>query len=113
MSGELVTLQKDGKIIRVEEEHKAVFHPETNSASLDIMETIKEKVLILTFNNGISIENIIIRNLADMRGNLTKEQLVYQKVAEGKGHLVVLSNGEKRIIRVSNIISVDTKWLTI
>lgn len=113
MSVEIASLSQNNKFIRVEEEHKAIFHPETNSASLEIVKATKEKVLVLTFNNGTSIEEIIIRNLADMRGNQTKEQLVLQKVAEGRGHLVVLHNDEKRMIRISNIISATTKWLPI
>lgn len=110
MSGQLATLQ-NGKIIKVEEEHRAIFHPDTDSASLDIVKITKEKVLVLTFNNGPEIEKIIVHNLADMRGRITKEQLIYQKIAEGRGHLMVLSNGEKRMIRISNIISAETKWL--
>lgn len=110
MSGQLVTSQ-DGKITKVEEEHRAIFHPDTDSASLDVVQIIKEKVLVLMFNNGTEIEKITVHNLADMRGRITKEQLIYQKIAEGRGHLMVLCNGEKRMIRISNIISAETKWL--
>lgn len=112
MSVEIASSSQNNKFIRVEEEQKAVYHPETKSASLEIVKVTKEKVLVLTFNNGLSIEEIIIHDLADMRGNQTKEQLVLQKVAEGRGHLVVLHNGEKRMIRISNIISVDTRWIS-
>lgn len=113
MTSELSTLVDNGKIIRVEETKKAVFHPETRSASLEVIKTTKEKILSVVFNSGFGVEEIIIRNLGDMRGNITKEQAVMKKISEGRGHLMLLVNGEQKMIRISNIISVETKWVVI
>lgn len=73
-----------------------------------------EKALILTFNNGEKLEHILIKNLAEKRGDSTKEQSLNRAIMERHGHIMVLDDkGESRIIRVSNIISVDTKWVEV
>lgn len=109
-----LTVYQDNKIIRTEPTERVVYNPATGeNPHVEVVQVPKEKVLILTFNNGDSIEKLEIRNLAEKRGEQTKEQLLNRRIIEGKGHIMVVDKEENRIIRISNIVSVETKWKTL
>lgn len=73
-----------------------------------------ERVLVIYFNNGKSIENIIINNLAtpiEINGQkFTKEERLLRQIMLGEKNLL-LRDYDNMIIRTSNIIKVEPKWV--
>lgn len=110
---ELTVYNSNQKVLQDFFSQQAVYDSTTKTATITQKKIIKEKTLIITFNNGNQIEQITVSNLAEKRGSQTKEQLLNQRILEGKGHILLQDHGNNRIIRVSNIISVDTKWQTV
>lgn len=111
---ELAITRNDNKIVREAYTTIVRFNPLSNPNPVAVEKKItQEKILVINFNNGERTERIEVHNLAEKRGNLTKEQLLNRRIIEGKGHIMILDKGVNRIIRVSNIISVETEWRTI
>lgn len=114
MAKELTIYLQNNKILREEKITVVKYDPKTDTEAHSILQTVvKEKVMVITFNNGNKIEKITISNLGEKRDGRTKEQLLNQRIIEGNGHIMIADGIKNRILRISNIISVEIEWQTL
>lgn len=108
---ELIPYKKENKILR--ETTIPVAEPtEDGGAAIVNKKVVQEKILILKFNDGGKIIDLVVSNLAEPRGKMTKEQVINNRLLERSGHIRI-SGLHPITIRVSNIISIREEWRTI
>lgn len=106
-----IILNQGNKLIIEETVDSPVFDKEKNSYVLKPKKVLKEKVLEITYFNGLSYEKAIVKNLNQRINGETKEQrLNHTILVEKNGHILLEDSGGL-IIKVTSIMSMKPKYI--
>lgn len=114
MESEITSYCDNKRILRGRPTQIVEYDPNQDDAPrISTKVVLEEKVLVVSYNDGDSVKQLKIHDLAEQRNGQTKEQRVTLTVLEGKGHIGIVDNGETTIVRVSSIISVTSAWVPV